>query len=161
MRNMNALSIFCLLSLCALINSTVLTLNYQQELYVVFVQICTLSTMTMNFTLDSDPAPVDFMTYAGSEPAECDPNNIVYTNPHSDLMDYYSSFSCINTGHCRINMTTAAIITGPTCFAFYNRYYKGPVTIYYNLNTACDRSLVNLGTISITPWTIHGTGDVG
>lgn len=149
--------------LFALVTTEFITLQYQQELYVALVEICQIGSLYMNFSFVSSPATVDFLVYPGGQgPSFCDPNTIETEYPHSDGLTYYSQFSCASlaTNHCNITKT-AAIISGPTCFTFYNRYYKGPLTISYQLQTNCSQSQVQLQTISMTPVTIHGPANFG
>lgn len=140
---------------------TQITLNIPLELYVVATELCQISTMYMNFSFISAPAPVDFLVYPSAELSNCDPSNIVYEYPHSASINYYSRFSCIGLNHCNITGRTDAIQSGPTCFAFYNRYYKGPVIVSYYLSMNCSQSAIQLQTISITPSTIQGAGNFG
>ena len=158
---MTKFSLIGLLTFAILVVSQI-TLNLPQELYIVQVQQCQISSMYMNFSFISDPSTVDFLVYPSEELSNCDPSNIVYQYPHSASINYYSQFSCIgssiNTNHCNITRTSA-IQTGPTCFAFYNRYYKGPVTISYYLTVNCSQSAIQLQTISVTPGSIQGPGN--
>ena len=145
---------------------TQLTLTQQNQFYVTSILLCESSQMTMNFTMNSGLNPVDFLVYAGTPPADCDPTNVVYSYrdqqilPSSSL-DYYTQFSCVNTNYCNITGRTASIIQGPTCFAFYNEYTKLNSYINYFLIVNCSQNSVQLSSIGVSAWSIHGVGNNG
>lgn len=117
--------------------------------------------MYMNFSMVSIPSAVDFIVYPDLAGAACNPYGIIYgPYPHSAGLDYYSQLSCIDKSRCNIT-GTVGITAGVTCFAFYNKYYKGPTIVSYYLTVNCSQLPIQLSTMSISTQAIQGPGDTG
>lgn len=138
-----------------------ITMRFERELYIALIEECQSSQMYMNFSMTTIPANVDFIAYPELSSSGCNPNSIIYgTYPHSAGLEYYPLFSCINRNTCNITRM-ATINAGPTCFAFYNKYWKGPTIISYYLTVNCSQTPVILQELMIAPQNIQGAGDIG
>jgi hypothetical protein len=138
-----------------------ITLRFERELYIALIEQCQSNQMYMNFSMTVTPYGIDFIAYPDIALNGCNPNSIIYGQyPHSAGLEYYQLFSCIDKNACNITRT-ATIITGPTCFAFYNKYWKGPTLVSYYLTVNCSQTPVVLQTLSLAPENIQGAGDIG